>query len=124
MKNTHPKMNTNLNVMTVPISILVKTLYTEHIKALTQSLIKLNFVEHTSIFSTHHTYTSIETNLEILSILLKDSKLNTTEKYEIYKHYKQSPTNIQNDHLHYITHTFFDTITHTSHTTSLLSQPP
>jgi hypothetical protein len=32
--------------------------------------------------------------------------------YVIYKHYKQSPTNILNDLLHYKTHTFFDTITH------------
>ena len=34
---------------------------------------------------------------------------------EIYKHYKQSPTNILNDQIHYKTHTFFDTIKHSSH---------
>ena len=61
--------------MTVPNSILVKyteTRYTEHIKALTQPLIKSNFAEH--IFNTHHTCTNIETNLEILHILPKDLK--------------------------------------------------
>ena len=66
----------------------------EYIKALTQPLIKSNFAEH--IFNTHHTYINIETNLEILHILPKGPKLNSTEQYEIYKHYKQSPTNILN----------------------------
>ena len=35
-----------------------KTQYIEHIEALTQPLIKLNFAEH--IFNTHHTHTNIE----------------------------------------------------------------
>ena len=65
-----------------------KTRYTEHIKALLQQLIKSNFAEH--IFNTHHSFTDIETNLEILHTLPKGPKLNTTEQYEIYKHYKQS----------------------------------
>ena len=87
-----------------------KTRYTEHIKALTQPLIKSNFAEH--IFNTHHTFTDIETNLEILHTLPKGPKLNTTEQYEIYKHYKQSPTNILNDQIHYKSHTLFYTIRH------------
>ena len=49
-------------------------------------LMKSKIVEH--IFNTRHTYINIETNLEILHTLLKDPKLNTTEQYEIYKHYK------------------------------------
>jgi hypothetical protein len=53
---------------------------TEHIKALTQALIKSNFAEH--IFNTHHTYTNIETNLEMLHITPKGPKPNTTEQYE------------------------------------------
>ena len=60
-----------------------------------QPLIKSNFAEH--IFNTHHTFTDIETNLEILHTLSKGPKLNTAEQYEIYKHYKQSPTNILNE---------------------------
>ena len=88
----------------------MKTIYTEHIQAVTQPLIKSNFAEH--IFNTHHTYTNIETNLEILHILLKDHKLNTTEQYEIYKYYKQSLTNILNDQIHYKSHTLFYTIKH------------
>jgi len=55
-------------------------------------------------------------NPEILLILPKFPKLNTAEQYEIYKQYKESPTNILNDQLHYKTHALFDTITHTSHT--------
>ena len=49
------------------LNIKYKTRYTEHIKALTQPLIKSNFAEH--IFNTHHTFTDIETNLEILHTL-------------------------------------------------------
>ena len=90
-----------------------KTRYTEHIKALTQPLIKSNFAEHT--FDTRHTFTNIDTNLEILHTLPKGPKLNTTEQYEIYKHYEQSPTNLLNDHVHYKFHTLFDTIKHSSH---------
>ena len=41
-----------------------KTQYTEHMKALTQPLMKSNLAEN--IFNTNHTYTNIETNLEIL----------------------------------------------------------
>ena len=67
-----------------------KIQFTEHIKALTQPLIKSNFAQH--IFNTHHSYTNIKINLEILHILPIGAKLNTTEQYEIYKHYKQSPT--------------------------------
>ena len=61
-----------------------------------------------------HIYTNIETNLEILHILPKGPRLNTTEQYEINKH-KQSPTDIINDQLHYKTHILFDTILHSSH---------
>ena len=53
---------------------------------------------------------------EILHILSNCLKLNTTEQYEIYNHYKQSSTNIVYDQLHYKSHTFFDTATHPSHT--------
>jgi hypothetical protein len=68
-----------------------KTQYTEQIKKVTQPLIKSNFSEH--IFNTHHTYSNIETNLEILDTLPKGPKLNNTEQYEIYKHYElSSPT--------------------------------
>ena len=59
--------------------------------------------------------TDIETNLEILHTLPKGPKLNTTEQYEINKHYKQSPTNILNDQIHYKSYTLFDTIIHSSH---------
>ena len=52
----------------------------------TTSIIKSNFAEH--IFSTHHTYTNIETNLEILHTLPKGPKLNSIEQNDIYKHYK------------------------------------
>ena len=79
-------------------------------EALTQPLIKSNFAEHT--FNTHHTYTNIEANLETLHTLPKGTKLNATEQYEIYKHYKQSPTNILNDQIHYKSHTLFYTIRH------------
>ena len=51
---------------------------------------------------------------EILHILPKGPKLNTTQQYEIYKHYKQSPTNILNDQIHYKSHTLFDKIIHSS----------
>ena len=36
--------------------------------------------------------------------LPKGPKQNDTEHYEIYKHYKQSPTNILNDQIHYKSH--------------------
>ena len=72
-----------------------------------------NFAEH--IFNTHHTFTDIETNLEILHTLPKGPKLTTTEQHKICKHYKQSPTNILNDQIHYKSHTLFDTIKHSSH---------
>ena len=42
--------------------------------------------------------------------------INPTEKYELYKPYKQSSTNILNEQLHYKTHTFFSTIAHARHT--------
>ena len=42
----------------------------------------------------------------------KDSKLKTVEKYEIYKHYKQSLTNILNDELRYKSLSLFDEIRH------------
>ena len=71
-------------------------------------------------FNTHHTYTNIETNLEILHILPKGPKLNTTKQYEIYKHYKQSPTNILNYQIQYKSHTLFTVAT----IISLLSQQP
>ena len=93
--------------------ISFKTRYTEHIKALTLPLIKSNFAEH--IFNTHHRYTNIETNLEILHILPKGPKLITTELYDIFKHYKQSPTKILNDQIHYKSHTFLDTTKHSGH---------
>ena len=67
----------------------LKTRYTEHIEALTLPFIKSNFTEH--IFNSHHTYTNIETNLEILHILAEGPKLNTTEQYEVYKNYKKNP---------------------------------
>ena len=43
------------------------------------------------------------------------SKLNTTEQYEIYNHFKQSPANILNDQIHCKSHTLLDTIKHSSH---------
>ena len=57
------------------------------------------------MFNTNHTYTNFETNLEILYTLPKGPKLNSTEQNEIYKHYKQTPSNILNDQIHYKTHT-------------------
>ena len=54
--------------------------------------------------------TLIKTNLEILHILPKGPKLNTTEQYEIYKHCKQSPTNILNNQIHYKSHTYLTKI--------------
>ena len=56
--------------MNIPNSILVK--------ALTQPLMK-------SKFNINYTYTNIETKLEILLILPKCPKLNTTEQFEVYK---------------------------------------
>ena len=53
--------------------------YTEQIKALTQLLIKSIIAEH--IFNTNHTYTNFETNFEILHILRKGPKQNTTKQY-------------------------------------------
>ena len=68
-----------------------------------------------SAFATHihtenHSYTNIDTNLEILHYLPKGRKLNTTEQYEIYKHHTTQPNNILNDQLQYKSHTLFDTI--------------
>ena len=83
-------------------------------KSIHTTTYKINFAEHARIFNTHHT--NLETNLEILHILSKGSKLNTTEQYEIYKHYKQSQDNILNDELHYKTHTLFDIIIQASRT--------
>ena len=57
------------------------------------------------LYNTNHSYTNTEINLEILHTLPKGWKLNKTEQYEIYKHYKQSQTNILNEQLHYKTHT-------------------
>ena len=85
-------------------------------------LIKSNFAEH--IFYTHHTFTDIETNLEILHTLPKGPKLNTTEQYEIYKCYKQSPTNILNDQIHYKSHTLLTQSCTAATITSLLTQQP
>ena len=91
----------------------MRVIYQSHnilnLKTLTEPLIKSSFVGCT--FNTHHTYTNIGTNLKILYILLKGPKLNSTEQYEIYNHYKQSPTNILNDQLHDKTHTLFVAIT-------------
>ena len=53
-----------------------KTGYTEHIKALTQPLMKLNFAE--LICNTNHTYTNFETNLEILHNIHYQKTLNLT----------------------------------------------
>ena len=69
--------------------IYFKTWYAEYIKSITQPRITTNFTEYA--FNTHHIYTNIETNQEILHILPKGPKLNTTKQYEIYRHYKQSP---------------------------------
>ena len=67
-----------------------KTRYTEHREALHTTTYKIKLCRtHIQHF---HTYTNIKTNLEILHILPKGPKLNTAEQYEIYKHYKQSPT--------------------------------
>ena len=59
----------------------------------------------------------------MLYTLPKDPKLNTSEQYEIYMYYKQSPTNMLNGQLCYKTHTLFDTITHVSHTNFSAFQP-
>ena len=54
-------------------------------------------------------------SFSMLHIPSKGSNLNTTEQYEIYKCYKQSPTNILNDQISYKSHTLFNTIKHSSH---------
>ena len=59
-----------------------------------------------SIHTENHSYTNIDTNLEILHYLPKGRKLNTTEQYEIYKHHTTQPNNILNDQLQYKSHTF------------------
>ena len=42
---------------------------------------------------------------------------------QIYKHCKQSKTNILNDQLHYKTQMVFDTIKYANHTSASLIQP-
>ena len=67
--------------------------------------------------------------MEILHTLPKSHRLNTTEQFEIYKHYKQDKTHILNDQIHFNTHTLFDTILPTKdhrttpHPTILLPTP-
>ena len=82
--------------------------YSEHLKALSNNNIHSAFATH--IHTKNHSYTNIDTNLEILHYLPKSRKLNTAEQYEIYKHYKTQPNNILNDQLNYKSHTIFDTI--------------
>ena len=68
-----------------------------------------------NIYLTLITHTNNETNSEILHTISKSLEPNTTEQYEMNKHYKQSPTNILNDQLHYTTHRLFDSIIHVYH---------
>ena len=74
-----------LNSVSIKHADLSNTIHWTH---KTEPEIKSNFAEH--IFNTNHTYTNIETNSEILNTLWKGPKLNTTEQYEIYKHYKNN----------------------------------
>ena len=54
--------------------------------------------------------------------LLKGPKLITTEQYETYKHYKQSPTNILNEQIHYKSHNSMTQSNTAATVLSLLSQ--
>ena len=81
--------------------------YKEHINALTKPHVNSNFADHLLI--TGHTYDNIEHNMEILHTLPKSHKLNTTEQFEIYKHYKQDKTHTLNDQIHFHTHTHSST---------------
>ena len=58
--------------------------YSEHLKALSNNNIHSAFATH--IHTKNHSYTNIDTNLEILHYLPKGRKLNTAEQYETYKH--------------------------------------
>ena len=82
--------------------------YSEHLNALSNNNIHSAFATH--IHTHNHSYTNIDTNLEILHLLPKGRKLNTAEQYEIYKHHTTQPNNILNDQLQYKSHTLFDTI--------------
>ena len=69
-----------------------------------ETYLSVLYVDNTymSSFATHlhtqnHSYTNIDTNLEILHLLPKGRKLNTAEQYEIYKHHTTQPNNILND---------------------------
>ena len=70
----------------------------------------------THIHTENHSYTNIDTNLEIVHYIPKGQKLNTTEQYEIYKHHTRQPNNILNDQLQYKSHTLLDTIIPVSYT--------
>ena len=85
------------------------TRYTEHIQAIHKTHKRSNFADH--IVNNNHTYTDINTDMEILHIQHKSRKLNTLEQYEIYKQYNTEPNNMLNEHIPYKSHTLFETIT-------------
>ena len=60
--------------------------YSEHLKAVSNNNIHSAFATHIHTQTKFHSYTNIDTNLEILHYLPKSRKLNTAEQYEIYKH--------------------------------------
>ena len=72
-------------VKVLPVALLSYFFFLQIKTISTQRKVTKELCKH--IFNTHHTYTDIETNLEILHTLPKGPKLNTTEQYEIYKHY-------------------------------------
>ena len=54
----------------------------------------------------------------------KGLKLNITEQYEIYKHYKQSQISVINRQPYYKPHMLFETITDSCHSRTSASSTP
>jgi hypothetical protein len=79
--------------------------FKEHVKALHNNT-ESAFANH--LIDSGHTYTDINTNLEILHTHKKGKHLNTLEQYEIYKNTKINTDNILNEQLQYKSHTLFD----------------
>ena len=57
----------------------------------------------------------------IISSKCSDRTLNIVEQHKLYKHYKQSQTNLLNDQIHYKTHTLFHRKAHDCCTTHSIS---
>lgn len=67
-----------------------------------------HLAEH--ILSTNYSYTDTFANLEILHIINKGPKLNTTKEHEIYRHSKDYLSQILNSQLQCSSNTLFDSI--------------